>query len=486
MHLTNPDPPIEHAGLRLLPAAILALLPEQPRRIFVWGGQSWDDLGPDKVVQHAPLIQVDVWSQQPHLARAGMWQACWPDVHTEGAWDAVVVQDLSPYLHALTLWDQLAERLHAGVMVVLTGAHPPAPRMPRWLDCVVELGQRCGFEPMPLSVEGQAVVPPGGFVRVLRKSDSSPRWALRHVRPADAPAVATLFAEVFGHPISPALWDWKYGRGRGNAVTASRHGALVAHYGGMYRDILLLGKPEWAFQICDVMVHPKERGVMTRQGPFLLTAAIGAEIYGPLGFRFPHPRAMEVAQKMGLYAPVGHMVEMRWQAASVRRRWATRLHLLRRERPADRRLVDTLWMQMAADMGTQAIGLRDWAYLERRYLDHPHNHYELIALVSRWTGRPLGVLVLRKLEDSVELLDVVAPLKHLPTLIDQARRLAALWGKPTVYCWITANQAHHFQLQGAVQSDVQVAIPTSVWTHDDRAYAFKDKWWLMSGDTDFR
>lgn len=40
---------------------------------------------------------------------------------------------------------------------------------------------------------------------------------------------------------------------------------------------------------------------MTRKGPFLLTAATSAEIYGPLGFGFPNARAMLVAGKMGLY-----------------------------------------------------------------------------------------------------------------------------------------------------------------------------------------
>lgn len=440
----------------------------------------------DWVVQYAPLNSSGAWAQWPHLARAGVLEAQLPELPSDVDWDVVFVQDLSPEIHALTVWDQLATHLRSGAVVVLTGRHPAHPRMPKWLDYVVELGQRCGFEAVQLDVQELQAISSEAFVRVLRKGDSLPRWALRHVRPADAPAVATLFGEVFGHPISQELWDWKYGRGRGNAVVASRHGAVVAHYGGMYRDILLFGKPEWAFQICDVMVHPKERGVMTRQGPFLLTAAIAAEIYGPLGFGFPHPRAMEVAQKMGLYAPVGRMVEMRWQAASARPRWASRLRVLRREQYADHEMVDALWSQMASDLMNEAVGLRDWSYLERRYLDHPHNQYELIAVVSRWTAQPLGVLVVRRLDDSVELLDVVAPLKNFPSLIDQARRLAAMWAKPTVYCWITANQAHHFMLQDAVQSDVQVAIPTSVWTHDERAHLFNDKWWLTSGDTDFR
>ncbi len=484
MHCNTSDPNTGESLVAPTAQQVLDWLPVPPARLLLWGGRAvgWEAMDVD--VQSAALSQGAVWAQQPHLARTGVLEARLPSEGLE--WDAVVVQDLSPMVHPLTIWDQLAERLRPGAVVVLTGVLPEHPRMPHWLDYVVALGQRCGFALLAPDGGDQATVPSPAFVRILRKAEIAPRWMLRHVRPQDAPSIAELFLEVFGHPISPALWEWKYGRGRGNAVTASRQGAVVAHYGGMYRDILLFGKPEWAFQICDVMVHPKERGVMTRQGPFLLTAAIGAEIYGPLGFGFPHPRAMEVAQKMGLYAPVGHMVEVRWQPSAPRARWATRLHLLSRTRNDDHALVDGVWRQMAADLVTEAVGLRDWAYLERRYLDHPHNHYELIAVVSRWTGRPLGILVLRRLEDCVELLDVVAPIQALPTLIDQARRLASLWGKSSVYCWITANQVHHFMVQGGVQTDVQVAIPTSVWTQDERAHVFKDKWWLMSGDTDFR
>lgn len=463
---------------------VLDWLPVRPARLLLWGGRAdgWAASGVE--VESAALCEDAVWAQHPHLARAGVLEARLP---LDGPdWDAVVVQNLSPMVHPLTMWDQLAQRLRPGSVVVLTGVLPANPRMPQWLDYVVALGQRCGFALLTADGGDQPTVLPPAFVRIVRKVESAPRWTLRHVRPQDAPGVAELFLEVFGHPISPELWAWKYGRGRGNAVTASRHGTVVAHYGGMYRDILLFGQPEWAFQICDVMVHPKERGVMTRQGPFLLTAAIGAEIYGPLGFGFPNARAMLVAEKMGLYAPVGRLASVTWPAGDPKVRWSTTLRLLQRGSARDAVLADRAWADMAADLRTEVVGLRDWAYIERRYLEHPENRYEVIAVLTRWTRRPLGVMVLRKLENSVELLDVVAPLHAIAVLIDQARRLAALWGKETVYCWITANQVRHFLVHGGVQGDPDVSIPTSVWTHDARAHLFKDKWWLMSGDTDFR
>ncbi|MDO8287250.1 MAG: GNAT family N-acetyltransferase [Rhodoferax sp.] len=399
---------------------------------------------------------------------------------------AALVLDFSPQIHPLALWDQLAHWLAEDAVVILVGqgAAGTPPRMPKWLDYVVAIGARCGFTEQALP-EGAGASGTDGFVRVFRKA-AAPRWQVRHVRTTDFDEIATLFQEVFGHPISRELWTWKYANGHGNGVVAARHGALIAHYGGMYRDVMLCGKPDWVFQICDVMVHPKERGVMTRQGPFLLTAATSAEIYGPLGFGFPNARAMEVAAKMGLYSEVGQMSEVRWEPSEPRFRLRTRLQPVVHGSAASQALVESSWAAMAKDLQSDVVGVRDWAFVEHRYFSHPHNQYEVLAVISRFTGKPLGVMVLRRLEAMCELVDVITPLANLPLLIDQARRLTGLWKLPYLYCWITRNHLPRFVATEGQEVALNVSIPTSCWTDDPRADIFKDRWWLMSGDTDFR
>ncbi|MEO7106178.1 MAG: GNAT family N-acetyltransferase, partial [Rhodoferax sp.] len=341
-----------------------------------------------------------------------------------------------------------------------------------------------GFTQIDLEIDA-SMGAAGKFVRAFRKTQT-PRWQLRHLRDSDYPEIAVLFEEIFGHPLSPELWAWKYSNGHGNAVLASRNGELVAHYGGMYREILMFGKPEWAYGGSDVMVHPKERGVMTRQGPFLLTAATTAELYGPVAFGFPTERAMLVAEKMGLYTKAGKMAEVRWTPSAPRPRLRTRVQALARENAEDKAVLESLWDAMASDLGQGVVGLRDWSYIEHRYFDHPHNHYDVLAVKSRLTGKALGVLAMRRLEDSCELLDVIAPLDNLPLVIDQARRMTALWSLPYLYCWITTNYAPTFVACDGKEQDLNVFIPTSCWTDDPRVDMLKDKWWLMSGDTDFR
>ncbi len=438
-------------------------------------------------VSETPLCQPEVLAQYPSATRQAALQA---DLSLPQAgpasFAAAVVLEVSPHVHPLALFDQLATCLAVDAVLLLMGhraPHPP-PRVQRWLDYVVAIGGRCGFAPVP---QEDAVANPvdGSFVRVFRKL-ATPRWQLRHVRAGDFAEIATLFQEVFGHPLSRGLWEWKYANGRGNAVAASRDGVLIAHYGGMYREILLCGQPDWAYGGSDVMVHPQERGVMTRQGPFLLTAACTAEMYGPVAFGFPTERAMLVAERMGLYSKADQMAEVRWDARAPGPRLRTRVRALDKTNAQDAALVDSLWTQMARDLREGVVGVRDWKFLQHRYCEHPHNNYDLLLVTARLTGKPLGLLVLRRLETSCELLDVVAPLVHLPLLIDQARRMTARWGLPSLYCWISSQHTQRFVACGGVEHALNVHIPTSCWTDDPRVDMLKGRWWLMAGDTDFR
>ena len=74
----------------------------------------------------------------------------------------------------------------------------------------------------------------------------------------------------------------------------------------------------------------------------------------------------------------------------------------------------------------------------------------------------------------------------LAVTIDQVRRMTARWGQPYLYSWITKNHLLFFLDCAGTEEAPNLSIPTSCWTADPRADSFRDKWWLMSGDTDFR
>jgi hypothetical protein len=471
-------------------AMLEGLLPVAPARVLLLGHKT--EARASILISMGYHVSTCAYSQCLEVVqcatvtRQDIFQIDLPPPDTETAeFDAALVLDFSPHIHPLALFDQLVHRLTADAVVVLQGAKfvDESPRMRNWLAHVAAIGARVGLS---LQKSDAAVVAGSNFwVRILHKV-ASPRWQIRHVRPSDFEEIAALFHEVFGHPLSRELWRWKYANGGGNAVVAARNGNLIAHYGGMYRDVMLCGNPDWVFQICDVMVHPKERGVMTRNGPFLLTAATSAEIYGPLGFGFPNDRHAQLAEKVGVGKSMGQMAQVRWVPASSRVRFKTRVKAITRDSSDSQALVDDLWTDMAKDLRQGVVGFRDWAYLERRYFSHPHNQYDVLLVTSRLTAKPLGVLVLHRLETSCELMDVVAPLANFGDLIDQARRLTGLWDMKSVYCWITSNHVQRFLDCGGVAEELHISIPNSSWTNDPRAEIFKDRWWLMSGDTDFR
>ncbi len=474
-----------------LNTGVLGTLPPAPARVLVLGNkkdfklQGLKEMGYQ--ITRYPTYHANDFVQWPTGTREAIFQVslALPESATE-SFDAAVVLDLSPFVHPLSLWNQLEKWLarRATVTLIVDCEATSRPRLEHWLEYVSAIGARCGFSEQE-RVDDRQSISPGNTRRTYLKMGSG-RWKIHHASPTDYEAIATLFMSVFGHPLSRALWQWKYGDGHGNAVVAERNGRLIAHYGGMYRDVIVCGEANWAFQICDVMVHPDERGVLTRNGAFLLTAATSAEIYGPLGYGFPNGRHADLAEKVGIGKSMGTMVELRWQALPDSSFFGTRIKKIEKGNTLYQEKIDSLWGEMASDLLNSAVGVRDWKYLSYRYFEHPEIEYEVLMVSKRFTGSPLGTIVLKRVENAVELMDIVAPLRNLKVLIQHARRMVARWGGTELYCWIPKNQLKHFSTLEGAERDLGIAIPNSSWTNHPRAEIFNDKWWLMSGDTDFR
>jgi len=326
-----------------------------------------------------------------------------------------------------------------------------------------------------------------GYVLLRFKKGKSLRWRVHRLTDSDVPDVLRLFKAVFGQEMAPETWRWKYGEHRGQAMIARRKGEIVAHYGGVSRPVLFFGKQKPFWQICDVMVLPSERGIFSRKGPFFLTAASFTEIYGSTycgqGFGFPNKRAMKVAEKLGLYGGVGHMVEIRWSRLSDRPRLRSRIRHL--DPSVDVCHVNTLWEEMSRDFQNDLIGFRDWSYVEHRYLSHPTKCYDAFLVWSRFKSSPMGVMVLNRNDERLELVDIIGSLSNLPFLIVQARRLAGRWKFDELYCWITKTFSKTFTHTAGVEFPTEIVIPTTIWSDGPDPEEIRGKWWLMAGDTDF-
>lgn len=491
---------------RTIVEELLTLLPHPPQRTLLFG-QELDPLL--TAAQKQDRSAVGVCSKpvrydqtaRPCLSAGLPAVSSWESLNLEDkGYGAIVFHYPTPRLDPLVLFGKAYRALEEGGILVLVdeiaiAVYRNGDQGPARLPCLRSLGERCGFELQDQQIlstpEGQQSDPLNTPMLLRFTKRSQLRWRVSHVDPRDFPAVADLFKRVFGHEISAELWDWKYGKGRGQESLAWAGERLIAHYGGITRRVRYFDRVEKACQVADVMVDQAERGVLTRKGPFFLTAAsfpeacVGFGSKHLIGYGFPNHRHMQIAARLGLYAEVGRIVEVYWTPESPPSFLFTGVRRITGGEHGLEGIVEPLWRAMSADLSEAIIGIRDSQWLGYRYLGHPHHDYQVLLIFNRLTRKSQGIMVLRKEGERCELLDVIAPLNNIPNLIRQARRIARQWEVSELYCWISTSYASLFLQCAGQQRDPDVAIPTSIWTDGPSPDEMRNRWWLMSGDTDF-
>ena len=425
-------------------------------------------------------------------------------------WQGVVLQDQLFGADVLALMEAVDEGLdERDAVVVVTDRFSVrrtgrADRGAPSLEHVSALLRRMGWELQVQADEAEPPTPHEQRATLVGRRAACPAVRLVRVDATKSEAMRTLFERVFGTPMSAERWQWKYGDGRGVAVGLWSGDELVAHYGGFTRSVLFHGRPARACQVGDVMVLPQANRSLSRSGPMSQVGAtfaafeVGYGLPHLVGYGFPSARAFGVAQRLGLYAEVDQIVQVEWSdpspagAPTVR---AQRIDAEAGRRPDVRRAIDRSWAAMAAAWTGSIIGVRDAAWLAYRYLEHPELDYEVWRVRSRWLGRDLGLVVLRRHEQHVELLDVVGAPEHMAALVGHARRRTAELGLALLRCWVTRSHVEwlvpgHIQADASAQAsprvvDIGVRVPTTIHTEGPPLEEIRGRWWLMGGDADF-
>jgi hypothetical protein len=340
------------------------------------------------------------------------------------------------------------------------------------------LAMRLGFKPQG----------PTGQAWLNARQPDSP--VIRWVRKQDFAAWHDLFVACFGHDISQAQWSWKYRDTNRPGVAVFQQGRMIAFYGGMPRDVVWGGRKRPGIQVGDVMVHPSFREGLSRKGPFQLAAStfleqslsVGAPYW--IGFGFPNQRAMRVARRLNLYRPVDQLAELFWPPRTKALPWWVGcVHADR----SDLKFVDDLWLEMSQAMPGSLMGVRDAHHVQTRYAAHPSHDYSLLKVFNRLTRKVLGVVVLRQLsDDRQEMLDVIGHPHRFQMLVLAAQSFAGGTNSPAVSAWITQSHAHLLKTDDARLESLDVQIPTNDWVSGDLDTEPEGRWWLTSGDTDFR
>jgi len=410
----------------------------------------------------------------------------------EGEYSALVAMLDSPAAFPLGLLTSAWQHLHQnGVLLVLCTSsssmtHAQTSRARH--DYLADIASRFGFTPRQTAPTRESALPLDFWV-FEKTTVTQRRWRLAEC--AEHRALAGLFHRAFNASLSEELWRWKYSDGRGMSIVAFRRDVLVAHYGGVRRRARCFGDTMDTVQICDVMVDPLERAVMTKRGVMFLTSATFFELQlavrhqGALAYGFPSRVHMRLGELTSLYGEADRMVELHWGSASPGPRMRTRVCVLKPDCNSHIDAALRLWTEMASDLADAILIARDLSYLRYRYMEHPEHDYDVLLVTQRFSRRALGIFVTRQHDDSVELLDIVAPLKNVVCLIDQARRLASRWGKPNLYCWITQSFARMLETADADRRDPDISVAIATWLNDVDLNRLRGRFWLMSGDTDF-
>ncbi|MCH9639372.1 MAG: FkbM family methyltransferase [Betaproteobacteria bacterium] len=309
------------------------------------------------------------------------------------------------------------------------------------------------------------------------------RWASKH----DKAVFLSLFQSAFGDAMPANLWMWKYDHQDKYGIFAHVDGKIIAYYGGLPRKFWLNGETIPAVQICDVMVAPNMRGILTRKGPFMhtadtfLTAQIGRDKTYHFAFGFPSDRAARLGEKSAWYARTDTFFKVTWPAATALPFWFKTTPL-----KADRYvLVDSLWKAMQTSLPNVLLPIKDATFFKWRYQGHPNRDYSSYIVSWRGINKVIGIVTLQDHgpDMGMEIMDLLAPASKLKTLLIAAQNICINSGRRRLFSWMTPAILP-FLPKPSQQAEVSGVYITP--DHKKIIDQQKISCWLMSGDTDFR
>lgn len=322
----------------------------------------------------------------------------------------------------------------------------------------------------------------------MTSSKNSSLWQVDNARPEHIDQIRELFKSVFKEDMSSANWEWKYGDGRGAGVVVRNDDEVVAYFGGTERRVLFKGDAVCSIQCGDSMVAESQRGTLSKKGPFYLSVTsflgryVGFDRPYLLSYGFPNERAMRLAERLGMYAEIGTMLEVSWSPEASSQYRPIEFDF---ESPAHQDIARQLWSGMAADFVDRSIGIRDLEYLRHRYRDHPALNYRLQLVYHGASETTLGLIVTRQHEGRLLLVDVVSAKKEFRDLLMYGRQLASELGCQDMHGWLTEVDSHLMTDTAAIIGEKPLRLPLGVYCEGLKPEEVQDSWFFMCGDSDF-
>ena len=298
-----------------------------------------------------------------------------------------------------------------------------------------------------------------------------------------------LWEEVFSSTTTYKKIAWKYQK-KGVGIGAFENNDLSGFIGGCSRTVFWDNDIIQTVQLTDVMTAKKFRSLYRTNGIFFRMASLFLDSkvgYGKeflLGFGFPSNRAFRLAKTLGLYEKVDSMVQLTWKA----KRNPSSYILTTQEFNNDlSQIVEKLWLEMLDSLGDSIVGDRSIDFLYHRYRDHPENIYKFVLIKNRITRKYISLAILRDCdEEGLEVVDVIGRAQNFSITIKALIRFTVKLSRNNLFLWITNSHKKYFEIGKFETKDLNISVPCNTWSPGPSAAQLKNKWFLMSGDTDFR
>ena len=265
---------------------------------------------------------------------------------------------------------------------------------------------------------------------------SDQKLTIRLYREGDEHGIINLFQKIFGREITIDEWRWKYVESNPKKIYSSvavhEDLGVVGHYGAICLPIVYKGNSAQCLTICDVMIHPRFKGIKTLKELSYLVPNEAVKDGIIIGYGFPNrDTLLKPALSLGIYENVEDVLEGNKKAAfhNDLTRYQYKLFPLDY---SDIR-IDHLWEMCKTNFPLAVV--RDRRYLTWRYKNHPVFSYELWGLKKRMKKQLIGLAVLKKEEYRILIMDFVSAQGYLTILLKKMENYIYSSKKQTTSLW---------------------------------------------------
>ena len=312
------------------------------------------------------------------------------------------------------------------------------------------------------------------------------RLTIRLYKKGDERGIIELFKKIFGREMTHEEWQWKYtGRGETkiySSVAVHSEMWIVGHYGGLCHPIIYRGNPARCLAICDVMIHPRFRGIGTLKKLSYLVPHEAVKDGIIMGYGFPNrDTLLRPAMSLRIYENVEDVLEGNKEVVSHNDAVRYMLNLFPLDYSDFR--IEHLWELCKTQLSLAVV--RDRNYLTWRYKHHPFFRYELWGLRKRFGRKLLGLAVLRGEGEKVFLIDFLSLAGMLAPLLKQVENSIHSSGGKTLTLWFPPFMEKRISALSFSTVRSCTSIPRTTHENTLTKSEMEGQFFYTMGDTDF-